>query len=140
MKKIQKSSSEKLSLIEQFYYRYLEASKKRPKMYGSVSELESNWRLLDDIYFVLENIPEEKNYFRWSDFLVEKGFGSMSFDIRAKERRIQDPYSELVKLRNEYEEWREKSRKMKEFQKPKKFLTHSKDFNPKGFWFEKRNH
>lgn len=129
-----KSDKEKLNLIRKFMNVSMQSPKKRPRMYGSVLEIESGWRILDELYFVLEGIPEEFNYFRWRDFLHEKGFGPKRPNY--EELNPEDPYVALIKMRNEYEGWGKRRRGLKKFKKPIKFIYPK---NYKGFWFEKHN-
>ena len=107
-------------------------------MYGSLSELESNWNLLDQIYFVMETLPVEKNHFQWNDYIRLMGYkvGAISLSDWIEKRKPDDPYAELIKLRNEYETWREKNRKLKKYKKKVKIIYPK---NYRGFWFDKRN-
>jgi len=102
------SSSEKIAQIRTFIEMYIESSKKRGKMYGSISEIECQWHVLDHIYCILENVPNDKiGSISWGAFLTTKGYSAnKELCTVFAEKKLKDPYSALVKLRNEYEEWR----------------------------------
>jgi hypothetical protein len=105
--KYTESSDEKITQIKSFIDMYIESSKERGKMYGSISEIESKWQVLDHIYFILENIPYENiGSIIWGAFLSTKGYGSKRASTIFVDKKLEDPYSALVELRNEYEEWR----------------------------------
>ena len=100
------NSQNKLNRIKEFIDNWIRNTKERGKMYGSLSEIEAQWWVLDRIYLILEDVPETENF--WGDFLCEKGFGAKNASIVVKELKTESPYSELNKLRNEFEEWRAK--------------------------------
>jgi hypothetical protein len=81
---------------------------KRAPMYGSVEAVELQWTVLDQIYFVLEDVGDIWSELDWGAFLAEKGFGSKSAALTFAEEKTNAPYSELIVLRKEYEEWRSK--------------------------------
>jgi len=102
------SPSEKLAQIKDFIEMYMHSSKQRGKMYGSISEIECQWYVLDFIYCILENVPNDKiSLISWGAFLTTKGYSTnKELCIVFDEKKLKDPYSALVKLRDEYEEWR----------------------------------
>ena len=101
-------SLEKIKKIKSFITNYIIRSKERGNMYGSIAELESNWDLLDHIYCILEELEDVENDCNFTAFLLSKGYGVKSAASIIKEIKSKDPYTELNKLRNEYEEWRSK--------------------------------
>jgi hypothetical protein len=102
------SPSDKLAHIKDFIEMYMQSSKRRGKMYGNISEIECQWHVLDFIYCILENVPNDKiSLISWGAFLITKGYSAnKELCIVFAEKKLKDPYSALVKLRNEYEEWR----------------------------------
>ena len=96
---------EKLNEIKRFMKNYVEWSQQRGIMYGSIAELESNWRLLDNLFFILNNLHEEMNDFNFSAFLKHKGFGAKNATLVIKEKKPDNPYLELNNLWNEYIDW-----------------------------------
>ncbi len=101
------SSFNKLDQIKQFINSYIQSTKERGRMHGSIAEIESQWWVLDQISFILEDISiEEKMSLDWGAFLASKGFGAKNATHVIEEKKTVDPYSELNKLRNEYETWR----------------------------------
>jgi hypothetical protein len=78
-------------------------------MYGSIEALETQWDVLDHIYLILEDLYDGRHDLAWGWFLMHyKGFGAKSADFIIKEMNPSDPYLELAKLRDEYEQWRRK--------------------------------
>ncbi|MDH4227143.1 MAG: hypothetical protein OEV59_05250 [Deltaproteobacteria bacterium] len=108
---------EKLDKIIIFIKGYMEASRKRGAMYGSLGELVARWDMLDDIFLILNGIDPAGSDLVWGHFVgSEKGYGT-TVDISSIVKDInpsEDPYVVLSKLREEYEVWRdEKIEKMK---------------------------
>jgi hypothetical protein len=107
---------EKIGQIRTYVKETMENSKKRSNMYGNLREIEVQWLILDDVYMILEDIPWNKRFnFRMADFGFLKGFSAKAYSTIIREMNPADPYLELIKLRNEYEEWREK--RIAEFKK-----------------------
>ncbi len=97
----------KLDEIRQFIDNYIKSTKERGKMHGSIAEIESQWWVLDLIYFLLEDIStNDKNKLDWGAFLSSKGFGAKNAAYIVADMKPADPYLELSKLRTEYEAWR----------------------------------
>jgi hypothetical protein len=108
--------TETIEQIRKFVVDYIASTKRRSKVHGSFDQIESQWWVLDFIFLFLENIPKEEHQsFNMGTFGVLKGFSAKSWSRIIEEKRSKDPYGELVKLRNEYEEWRDK--KIEEFKK-----------------------
>ena len=105
----------KIRKIKKFINDYIKYSKTRGRMYGSIEALETQWEVLDYIYFILEELYDVRDDLRWGKFMMDyKGFGAKSADRIIKETNPPDPYLELVKMRDEYEQWRRKEiRKIK---------------------------
>jgi len=102
--------------IKSFIAMFFESSKHRGRMYGSVSDLESQWHVLDQIYYILESVPQENiSDIAWGSFLCKKGYGAKSAATIIEESKADDPYAALAQLRTEYEEWR--SAKIQKFGK-----------------------
>jgi hypothetical protein len=117
------NSQEKLDKIRAFITNYVKYSKERGRMYGTIAMLEMNWVLLDRIYFILEELEDVERDCNFTAFLISKGYGPMSTSqiIEEINPKAKDPYAELNKLRNEYEEWRsEEIKKIMEVQENKK--------------------
>lgn len=101
------SEKQKIHEIREFIDTFITASKKRGKMYGSISDIESQWYVLDQINFILEGVPKELvGTVAWGTFLSYKGYGAKSAASIIDEGSFDDPYTVLTNLRNEYEEWR----------------------------------
>ena len=97
----------KLKSIKEFMDGYIASSKVRGRMYGSPTELESQWWVLDQIFFIVEGISEENQVaISWGTFLATKGFSARSASSVIVEKGDKSPYETLTKLRNEYEAWR----------------------------------
>ena len=104
-----KKENEKLKRIQEFIKKYIESTKQRGKMHGDISEIESQWWVIDHIYFILEDIlDEDKTSVSFGAFLLSKGFGAKSAARIITEKKSKEPYQELIRLRNEYEKWRKK--------------------------------
>ena len=99
-------AQEKLNEVKKFIKNYVDWSQERGMMYGSIAELESNWRLLDNLFFILNNLLEEMNDFNFSAFLKHKGFGAKNATSIIEEKKPDNPYLELNDLWNEYVGWR----------------------------------
>lgn len=93
--------------IKQFIEEYMTHSQKRGEMYGSIEMLESNWILLNHLYFIVNGLSdhEEQNSFR--EFLIVKGFGSKNAAMIIREQNLESPYLELNNIWTEYSEWRD---------------------------------
>lgn len=97
----------KLNMIERFINDYMEQSQKRGRMYGTVEMLESNWVILDHMYFILNDLEHKEADYNFGQFLMSRDFGAKSAASVITERHVSDPYLELNKLWNEYVAWRE---------------------------------
>ncbi len=100
------NAEKKLKEIKKFALNYIKWSQERGKMYGSVAEIESNWVVLDNIFFILRDLHEEMNDYNFSAFLRTKGFGAKRASSVIAEMELDDPFLELNNLWNEYLEWR----------------------------------
>ena len=122
--------SPKIREIKKFIKDYMKYSKPRGRMYGNVEALETQWQLLDYTYFILEDLYDVRNDLRWGKFMMDyKGFGAKGADLIIKEMNPSDPYLELTKLRNEYEQWRKKEIKRTRNRESK---VNKKNANPRG--------
>ncbi len=101
--------TEKLNKISEFIDNYFKWSQERGKMYGSIEQLESNWCILNRIYFILNGLDDCEEQYSYSEFLKNKGFGAKSATTIIKERKIEDDYLELNEIWNEYILWRNKA-------------------------------
>lgn len=100
------SQSKKLDEIQSFISDYYDQSQKRGKMYGSISELESNWNLLDQIFFLLNDLQEKMHEYNFAAYLRQKGYGAKSAAMIINENQLDDPYKELNDLWSAYLSWR----------------------------------
>jgi len=99
----------KIKEIKKFINDYIKYSKTRGRMYGSIEALETQWNVLDHVYLILEDLSDMKHDLAWGRFMMDyKGFGAKSADHIIREMNPPDPYLQLSKLRNEYEQWRKK--------------------------------
>ena len=69
-------------------------------MYGSISELEINWNLLNQIYFILNSVHDKYNEFNFANFLIEKSYGAKNAAMVINESSVENPYLELNNLWN----------------------------------------
>ena len=100
-------STKKIEEIRNFIKTYIKASQQRGKMYGTISELESNWILLDNLIFILEGWQDKQQEIDFSAFLRSKGYGAKSASMVINEGNFDEPYIELNKVWNEYVGWRD---------------------------------
>ena len=99
----------KIDEIQEFIDDYMRRSKTRGRMYGSIEALETQWQVLDYVYFILEDLYDVRDDLRWGKFMMDyKGFGAKNADLIIREMNPSDPYLELANLRDEYEQWRKK--------------------------------
>jgi len=99
----------KIREIKKFIKDYIKYSKTRGRMYGSIEALETQLDVLDHIYLILEDLDDVRHDLAWGIWMMDhKRFGAKSADLIIKEMNPPDPYLELSKLRNEYEQWRKK--------------------------------
>jgi hypothetical protein len=95
-----------LSKIDKFVQDYINSSQQRGKMYGTIEMLESNWVLLDHLYFILHGLDDLEEHYNFREFLISQGFGAKNAAMVIKELNSENPYLELNKMWNEYIEWR----------------------------------
>jgi type IV secretory pathway TrbF-like protein len=98
----------KLQEIDKFITDYVQWTQQRGKMYGSLAQLESNWKLLDTISLIILDKSDKIDDVNFSLFLMEKGFGSRSAARTIEENESENPYEKLNILWNEYLGWRNK--------------------------------
>ncbi len=96
----------KINSVAQFIDNYFRLSQERGKMYGSIEEIESNWCLLNKIFFLLHGLENEEKKFSFQEFLFIKGFGAKRVSTVIKQESNVEPYSKLNQIWNEYLEWR----------------------------------
>ena len=72
------TQNKKLSKIQEFIANYYQQTQKRGKMYGSIYELESNWNLLDHIFFILSDLEEDMHQYNFPAYLRHEGYGAKS--------------------------------------------------------------
>lgn len=75
-------------------------------MYGTLDQLERIWIILERIDDIIEGIDSNSSRLDYFDFQFKKGFGAKSGSTRISEKKVDDPYMELVKLWKEYKDWK----------------------------------
>ena len=105
------NSDIKIKKIKKFIDDYVKNSQLRGSMYGSIGQLESNWVLLNQISFILDDIEDKKHDINFAAYLCEKGFGTKDAKMIVDEKNTDTPYLELNKMWNDYIEWKNKKTK-----------------------------
>ena len=99
----------KIKKISQFISDFMTDCQTKPMRYGTIEQLETAFYLLDLIYFMLNDLDNIRDNIGWYSFLRFKKFGPRSASMVIREKCPEEfHHAELIKLRNEYYEWRER--------------------------------
>jgi len=102
-----KSEMLELMLIKEVIDDFFDCFYNRPKLFGTVDQIEATFVIIDRINFILKyGSSIDKKEFSWTSFISYKGLSDRP-NVSAIDavKKVNDPYNALQKLRNEYNRW-----------------------------------